>query len=293
MYRRFRGLLAALPAALLVSAMLLPGSALAHERRTMGGGKYNVLVGWDVEPAFQSLKNAASIRITLADAGDPPPPVEGAEKTLRVQIRQGDDVREFPLRTVFGQKGYYVADVVPTRAGDYQWTFVGSINGDQINEKFDTADGKFNGIEPLASLQFPVAAGDPTQVARAAMVGDVISAVWVLDNSGLHDVDDALDSGKDLPAGALGRVQHAQLVAGATAWPSTLQPTASDITRQLTQLRMALEAGDMTAAMTPAHEAHERGHDLSSQAYAWLAAQANLVAPGAANMATGTDAAAD
>lgn len=285
---RVRRLVAALPVALLFGALLVPGSAFAHEHRTVGGGKYIVVVGWDVEPAYQSLKNAASIRITMAGTADPAPPVEGAEKTLRVQIRQGNDVREFPLRSVWGQKGYYVADIVPTRVGDYQWTFVGSINGDQINERFDTADGKFNGIEPLADLQFPVATGDPTQVARAAMVGDVISAVWVLDNTGLHDLDDALDSGKDLPLGALGRVQHAQLVVGATAWPVKLQDTASQMTRDLTQLRAALEAGDMNGAMSPAHDAHELGHMLSNQAYVWLADQANLVAPGGA-MAAGTD----
>lgn len=292
MSQHVRRLLAALPVALLLGALLVPGSALAHERRTVGGGKYNVLVGWDVEPAYQSLKNAASIRITMAGTADPAPPVEGVEKTLRVQIRQGNDVREFPLRSVWGQKGYYVADIVPTRVGDYQWTFVGSINGDSITEKFDTADGKFNGIEALADLQFPVTTGDPTQVARAAMVGDVVSAVWVLDNSGLHDLDDALDSGKDLPAGALGRVQHAQLIAGATAWPISLQDSASQLTRELTRLRTALEAGDMNGAMIPAHDAHELGHDLSSRAYTWLAAQANLVAPGG-SMATGSDAAAD
>src|ERR1700682_6475408 len=119
MFRRARDFLAIVPAALLCGALLLPSSAFAHERRAVGGGKYSVVVGWDVEPAYQSLKNAASIRISMAGTADPAPPVEGAEKTLKVQIRQGTDVREFPLRTVFGQKGYYVADILPTHEGDY------------------------------------------------------------------------------------------------------------------------------------------------------------------------------
>jgi hypothetical protein len=207
-------------------------------------------------------------------------PVEGVEKTLRVQIRQGSDVREFPLRSVFGQKGYYVAHIVPTRAGAYQWTFVGDINGEPVNDVFDTADGKFNGIEPIGELQFPVVIGDTTQAARAAQVGQVISTVWVLDNSGLHDIDDALDSGSALPSGALGRVQHAQLVAGATVWPTGLQDTAAKLTGELTRLRNAIEAGDMAAAAVPAHDAHEPAHDLSRNAYAWLASEAKLVAPG-------------
>jgi hypothetical protein len=163
---RRRALLVALATALLIAAALLPGSALAHERRTIANGKYDVVVGWDVEPAYVNQKNAASIRISQAGT-DPAVPIEGADKTLKVQIRQGATTREFPLRAVFGQKGYYVADILPTRDGDYQWTFVGTINGDQVNEKFDTADGKFNAVEPSTALQFPQALPDPAQTAAA------------------------------------------------------------------------------------------------------------------------------
>jgi hypothetical protein len=94
-------------------------------------------------------------------------PVEGADKTLKVQIRQGASTKEFPLRAVFGQPGYYVADILPTRAGDYQWTFVGSIGDAQINDTFDTADGKFNAVEAAAGLEFPQALPDPVQTSAA------------------------------------------------------------------------------------------------------------------------------
>src|SRR3954447_21270537 len=155
---------------LLIALFIVPTSAFAHERRTIANGKYDVTVGWDVEPTYVGLKNAASIRI--AEAGsNPAVPVTGAEKNLKVQIRQGATTKEFPLRAVFGQQGYYVADIVPTREGDYQWTFVGSINDDQVNEKFDTADGKFGAAEPLTGLEFPQALPDP-----AAMSASVASA---------------------------------------------------------------------------------------------------------------------
>jgi hypothetical protein len=150
--------------AVLLALFVLPGSALAHERRTIANGKYDVTVGWDVEPAYVGLKNAASIRISEAGTTNP---VQGADKTLKVQIRQGATTKEFPLRAVFGQNGYYVADILPTRDGDYQWTFVGSINGDQVNEKFDTADGKFDAVQPQAALQFPLSVPDPAQSSAA------------------------------------------------------------------------------------------------------------------------------
>lgn len=160
-------------ASLVVFILLVvaPTSAFAHERRTIGNGKYDVVVGWDVEPAYQGLKNGASIRISQAGSS-PAVPVEGADKALKVQIRQGATTREFPLRAVFGQPGYYVADIIPNRAGDYVWTFVGTIGDAQINDKFDTADGKFNAVESASALEFPLAAPDPAQTASTASAAE-------------------------------------------------------------------------------------------------------------------------
>ena len=152
---------AIIPAVLLLIALFLaPSTALAHERRTIGNSKYDVVVGWDVEPAYADEKNAASIRIMQTGGTTP---VTGAEKTLKLAIRQGASTKDFPLRAAFGQDGYYLADIVPTRAGDYQWIFTGTINGDPVNETFDTADGKFNGVEAPTALQFPLALADPAQ----------------------------------------------------------------------------------------------------------------------------------
>ena len=62
-------------------AMALPGSALAHERRTIANGKYDVVVGWNVEPAYSGMMNGATIRIMNAGTTTP---VTGAEKTLKL-----------------------------------------------------------------------------------------------------------------------------------------------------------------------------------------------------------------
>jgi len=164
MLRRSRHLL--LPGILALVLLALPATALAHERRTIAGGKYDVVVGWDVEPTYANLKNGATIRISQAGS-NPAVPVEGADKTLKVQIRQGAQTKEFALAAVFGQPGYYRADIVPTRVGDYVWTFTGTINGDQVNEKFDSADGKFDGVATAAILEFPIALPDPVQTAAS------------------------------------------------------------------------------------------------------------------------------
>ena len=149
--------------AVLCAVLLAPSMSFAHERRTVGAGKYDVVVGWDTEPAYVSQKNAASIRISKSGT-NPAEPVTGAEKTLKVEIRQGAQTKSFDLRAAFGQPGYYLADLVPTRDGDYVLTFVGSIGTDQISEKFDTADGKFNSVQPETDVQFPIAAPEPAQI---------------------------------------------------------------------------------------------------------------------------------
>src|SRR5215510_11697492 len=87
--------------AMLLALVSAPSISFAHERRTIGSGKYDVVVGWDVEPAYSNQKNGASIRISKAGT-NPAEPVSGADKTLKVDIRQGATTRSFPLRAVFG-----------------------------------------------------------------------------------------------------------------------------------------------------------------------------------------------
>src|SRR5437762_14119527 len=99
--------------ALAVLVAILPSVVLAHERRTIGNGKYDIVVGWDLEPAYVNQHNATGIRISKVGTS-PDEPVTGAEKTLKLQLRQGSQTRTFDLRAVFGQPGYYVADLVPT-----------------------------------------------------------------------------------------------------------------------------------------------------------------------------------
>ena len=158
-------LICAVSASLLLVAVAVPGTALAHERRTIGNGQYDVVVGWSVEPAYVGMKNTATIRIMNAGTTTP---VTGADKSLKLTIRQGAATQAFPLSPVFGQDGLYQADIVPTRVGDYQWIFTGSIGDTSINETFDTADGKFNAVEAATAVQFPVQIGDPVLNAQAA-----------------------------------------------------------------------------------------------------------------------------
>jgi len=124
----------------------------------------------------------------------------------------------------------------------------------------------------LATLGYhaPTVAADEAEVAhQAAIKAQVMHAIYQLDSSGFHGIEDSVNNGS-VPAGALGAVQRARVMTEATDWPSDLKPMATTEIAQLKALEAALKNEDANAAKDPAHQVHENGHDLSAKAYAWL-----------------------
>ncbi len=153
-------LLAAALVALAAASFLLPTVASAHERRDVGN--YQFVVGFINEPALQDEPNG--IDLTITDKATQQP-VEGAEKTLKATIAfGGGQPRELPLRTRFRMPGKYTADVIPTRSGTYVFTFTGDVNGQPVNERFESGPGRFNDVQPATELQFPVRQLAPSEV---------------------------------------------------------------------------------------------------------------------------------
>jgi hypothetical protein len=139
----------------LAAASLLPAApALAHEHRD--AGPYELTVGFIAEPAFQNEPNGVDFRVVNKQTNQP---VEGLEKTLKVSVAHGGGpAKEFPLRARFRMPGNYTADLIPTRTGSYVFTFSGDINGQPVNERFESGPGRFNDVQ--TANYFPVA--DPT-----------------------------------------------------------------------------------------------------------------------------------
>lgn len=137
------------------SSLLLPPVASSmHDRRTLANGELDVAVGWDVEPPIEGQKNGVSLRVMRAHS-NPSQPIEGVDLTLVVRVHQGTDTRELPLRAVHGRRGDYVADFIPTRAGNYSFTFVGTIEGHSIHEAFDSVDGALSSVRSIVEMGFP------------------------------------------------------------------------------------------------------------------------------------------
>ncbi len=135
-----------------IALLLLPTLAWAHERRTLGD--YELVVGWVGEPAYVDEPNQVDFRVTKTQTSEP---VEGLERTVKVEISYGGQTKTADLRPRFGQKGAYVADIMPTRIGDYIFRFTGDINGMPLDARFDSADGQFSKSEAKTEVAFPEA----------------------------------------------------------------------------------------------------------------------------------------
>ena len=70
----------------LVLAGTLAHGVLAHERRPVD--RYEFVVGFLVEPAFEGIKNGVDLRVSIPAAaeGGEATPVEGLEESVQVEV---------------------------------------------------------------------------------------------------------------------------------------------------------------------------------------------------------------
>jgi hypothetical protein len=128
----------------------MPLVASAHEHRDVG--KYEFVVGFMNEPAFEGEQNGVWVQITEKATSRP---VENLAETLKAQVIFGDQQRDMTLKPAWGEKGVYTADFYPTSSGDYTFRFMGEIEGTTVDEKFTSSPDGFNSVQPISELQFP------------------------------------------------------------------------------------------------------------------------------------------
>jgi hypothetical protein len=193
--------------AVVVAVVAIPTAALAHETRAVGG-KFEMVVGWSGEPAYQGQLNGVDLRVRLpAVAPATPVPVEGVEKTLQVEVKHiasGKSVT-LPIETVFGTPGRYIAHLLPTVDGQYSFRYFGTINGTAVNETF-TSGEKFASIESTDEIQFPE---------KVAQVREVqVVASQAMDSA--DSADSSASSAKTIAYIAIGLAVLAGVGAGAS-----------------------------------------------------------------------------
>jgi hypothetical protein len=195
---RFAGAAALLAASLLVTS--------AHESRVIGD-QYEIAFGWQAEPAYAGLPNGPEVFITLAGSDDAHSHEEsasddhshGEEKDnsevravlealdvqLMAEVRFGDETLTlaleptFPYYTEYHGVGYVsvAAPLIPTLPGDYVFRIYGTINGIEVDETFDSANGEFSTVEPAEDLMFP---SSQSLMARIASLEERLAALEAL-----------------------------------------------------------------------------------------------------------------
>jgi hypothetical protein len=145
---------------LVVFAMFLPGTASAHERRDLLNGKYQAVVGFLTEPAYEDQINGLDLTVTSKtdlNADGTGKPIEGLEKTLKAQVVKDGKTLDLPVQARFNMPGKYAAYFEPTAAGQYVFLITGQINGETINERFESGPNRFNDVQSIAPIQLPAA----------------------------------------------------------------------------------------------------------------------------------------
>jgi hypothetical protein len=96
-------------------------------------GDHVLVFGWQVEPAYAGVYNGPELTITHHESEEP---VEGAEETLKLKVQFGSQSKELDLRAAWGEPGRYVAQLTPTRPGDYKFVLTGTLEGEPVNLTF-------------------------------------------------------------------------------------------------------------------------------------------------------------
>jgi len=153
-----------LGSALVGLSLLLPAAASAHTARDVG--KYHFVVGFLNEPTVQGELNGIDLTITTTADNKP---VVGADKTLKAAVIVGGNAKVMPLDLAPASdedpaNGKYAAYFIPTIPGSYTFHFTGSINGNPIDQSFDSGPNTFADVQPASALQFPRKLPDPTTV---------------------------------------------------------------------------------------------------------------------------------
>ncbi len=138
---------------LLMSLFAMP--ALAHEGREVG--EYTLVFGWRVEPALAGLLNGPEITLGLHDADHDAEWPADIVVALQAEVTFGSESATLLLEEDHNEPGHFIADLIPTLPGDYNFRVFGTIGDTAVDETFTSADGEFSTVEPTSDIMFPQA----------------------------------------------------------------------------------------------------------------------------------------
>jgi hypothetical protein len=160
---------------LMLALLALAIPALAHESREVD--PYILVFGLRNEPVFDGVRSGPELFVYQNNGGERGDRVEGGE--FVVHMTAGDVTESVDLRPAFGDPGHYVADVIFTLPGDYSFHVQGTIEENEIDQTFNTADGSFGPVEPVGDIMFPEPA--PGTMELLAIIADLTARIEALE----------------------------------------------------------------------------------------------------------------
>ena len=120
-------------------------------------------------PAIKSMVEAGTSG-AAAQAATPSNRVTGLGATLEVELTHlsTSTSRSMQLTEMFDDPGHYVAEFIPTAPGDYRVRFFGSIEGNSIDEIFDSGPDTYDTVVASDVIQFPVVLESNREIRNAA-----------------------------------------------------------------------------------------------------------------------------
>jgi plastocyanin len=105
-----------------------------------------------------------------APSGPTPSNVVLGITTLEVEVTHlaSEVSRVMELNEAFGNPGQYKAEFIPTSPGPYRFRFIGEIDGQAIDEVFESSNTTFDEVTPANEIQFPVQLAAPRETENAA-----------------------------------------------------------------------------------------------------------------------------
>lgn len=97
--------------------------------------------------------------------------------SLQVEIshKTSPGSKVLDLEEDFNQQGDYFAEFIPTAPGAYVFRIFGDIDGQKVDESFESSNTTFDEVTPANEIQFPVQIAAPREVENAAR-GALIAA---------------------------------------------------------------------------------------------------------------------
>lgn len=135
----------ALASLVLAGLLVVPSVGHGHQRQLLqvGQADYLIVIGSLNEPVYTGDKTGVDLTVLVPDPADPMDsraqqikPVEGLEKTLKVEVKAGPHARVFELHPRFREPGKYDAVFYPTVATTYSYRVFGTLNGTPFDVTF-------------------------------------------------------------------------------------------------------------------------------------------------------------